>query len=110
MAFTYEEVNPPIIENTIMQKRLRDGVAVQYMLTPSEGYVLHDKNYDDTMMDETTGEIITTALGYRTSTATCAISYDFEENPREFYAVPENDVPADHIFGGGSNSNTHETM
>lgn len=100
MAFTYEEVNPPIVENTIMQKRLRDGVAVQYMITPSEGYVLHDSNYDDTMMDEITGETITIALGYRTSTATCAISYDFVENPRGFYAVLETEVPADQIFGG----------
>lgn len=102
MAFTYEEVNPPIIENTIMQMRLRDGVDFQYMITPSKGYVLHDKNYDDTMMDEMTGEIITVALGYRTSTATCGANYDFVANPREFYAVPENEVPADQIFGGGT--------
>jgi hypothetical protein len=35
-----------------------------------------------------TDEII---LGFTTGTKTCHINYDFEENPREFYAVKDGD-------------------
>ena len=103
-----QPVIPSLIENTVMSLTYKDGVPSTYNIAPASGYVLHDKNYDmpvfdmDTMTE--TGEYI---LGYRTSAASCAANYDFTANPREFYAVPENDVPADQIFGGGGN-NDHE--
>ena len=100
-TITYENVNPPLIENTVMQKVLRDGVHRTYYITPAAGYVLHDKNYDDTT-------VTPVVLGYRTSTASVAASYDFTANPREFYAVPADSVPADQIFGGVNND--HEVM
>ena len=107
--YTSEPVTPSLIENTTMQKNFRDGVATTYYITPNEGYVLHDKRMDDEVIDEITlmptGEVI---LGYRTSTASCHASYDFTVNPWEFYAVPENSVPADRIFGGANNN--HEAM
>lgn len=110
MAFTYEDVIPPLIENTTMQKRLRDGVDYQYLITPNEGFVLHDARMDEPVYDmetgEETGEVVKI---YRTSTATCAANYDFTENPWEFYTVPADSVPADDIHGVGGNTD-HETM
>lgn len=94
MIITYEDVNPSLIENTTMQKVLRDGVHSTYYIAPADGYVLHDKTYDTIVIDPVTGEETDEViLGYRTSTASCAASYDFTANPREFYAVPEDQAP-----------------
>ena len=99
MATIYENLNPPIIENTIMQKIISNNVHIGYTITPIDGYVLHDKGMDDVVYDEETGEPTgEVMLSYRRSTASCAVNYDFVTNPREFYAVPENSVPADRIF------------
>lgn len=94
-------LNPSLIENTTMLEKLRDGVLYAYAITPADGYVLHDKGLDAydggyTEEGEPIGNLI---LGYTTGTTTCAASYDFVANPREFYA--------DQIFGGGNN---HESM
>lgn len=104
MAFTYEDVNPTLIENTTMRKRLRDGVDYQYLITANSGYVLHDTNRDyelfdeigDPVLDENGEQII--KQGFTRATATCAANYDFTANPREFFAVLESEVPADQIF------------
>lgn len=98
---TYEDVIPPIIENTIMRKRYYDGVFRLYTIAPAEGYVLHDNTYDYIDLD---GNLV---ICYRMSEGTCAANYDFVTNPREFYAVPENEVPADQIF---DNTNNPEIM
>ena len=109
MAIVYEDVNPTLIENTNMQRCISNGVHTVYLITPIDGYVLHDKSFDSPVYDEITqeetGEVI---LGYRKTTASCAASYNFATNPREFYAVTEGSVPADQIFGGGDND--HEVM
>ena len=106
MAWTYETVIPTPIENTTVERAYSNGVLRRYRITPNEGYVLHDTNYDrhiDIDGDELTEPI----LGFGRTTVSCAANYDFTANPRQFYAVPENDVPADQIFGGGGN---HEVM
>lgn len=90
---------PSLIENAHMQVRTSDGVATNYTITPNSGYVLHDKNYDDPVLDEQgneTGEFIPC---YRTSTASVGADYDFTVNEREFYTVLRNAVPEDQIFG-----------
>lgn len=106
----YEAVNPTLIENTTMQRYINgQGVFKAYYITPVDGYVLHDQKrdwyneYDD--MGNPIGE---PTLGFTRGTATCEATYDFTANPREFYAVPETSVPADQIFGGGSND--HEVI
>ena len=90
MKISNEIVNPSLIENTTMQLNFVDGVPTAYYITPNDGYMLHDKLYDNHVVDEVTleetGEII---LGYRRTTASCSVNYDFIENPREFYAVKE---------------------
>ena len=107
MAFSYVDVNPTLIPNTTMQKRLLDGVDYQYLITANDGYVLHDQKRDWTETDPDTEEEIL-VRGYTRGTATCAANYDFTANPREFYAVLENTVPENQIFGGGDND--HEVM
>ena len=57
-----------------------------------DGYKLHDINRDETVIDENgneTGEII---KGYTKGIVTVFTDYDFEENPREIYAVSEVDL------------------
>ena len=103
-----EPVTPSLIENTTMIKNFRDGVATTYYITPVPGYVIHDNAADWEDVDPDTGEVITVNLGFRRGIVTCGVNYDFTANPREFYAVPEDSVPADHIFGGGGND--HEIM
>lgn len=106
MAWTYEEVNPTLIVNTTMEKGLNDGIHKIYRITPNEGYVMHDKTYDDVVLDEETGDLITVGLGYRRSTASVSANYDFAANPREFYTVLESEVPEDQIHGGGTTPDT----
>lgn len=94
---TYEEVTPTLIPNTTMVKTLRDGVHKQYNITPVYGYVLHNNVRDWTQIDEEAGEE-TFYRGYSTSYSSVPASYDFNENPSEFYAVPADSVPAEQIF------------
>ena len=105
-VYTNEPVIPSLIANTTMTRNFKDGVAMTYSIRPVDGYVLHDKAADWTELDEETGDEIT-KLGYTRGEASCAVSYNFVTNPREFYAVPEDSVPADQIFGAG---NDHEVM
>lgn len=100
LKYTYENVTPSFIANTTMQKRFMDGVAIAYTIKADDGYVLHDNTMDWTDIDPETGESVLN-LGYAVGTKTCGADYDFAENSREFYAVAENSVPADRIFGGG---------
>lgn len=104
---TYEDVIPSLIANTTMRKLLSDGVHRVYYITPVDGYVLHDNAVDWTDIDPETGEEIT-ITSYYTGTCSCGANYDFTANPREFYAVPADSVPADQIFGGVNND--HEVM
>lgn len=115
-VYTKEDVIPSLIENTTMYKNLRDGVHTTYVIEAVEGYVLHDKVLDweawdnelnMPMLDENGNPVM--VLGYATGSCSCAANYDFITNPREFYAVPENSVPADQIFGGGDD-NEHEKI
>lgn len=96
-----QNVIPSLIENTTMQLRVVDGVPKSYWITPVSGYVLHDKANDYADLDPITMTEIP-KLGFARGTVSCGANYDFTENPREFYAVPENSVPADQIFGGGN--------
>jgi hypothetical protein len=101
------DIIPSLIENTTMQLRVVNDTPRSYWITPVDGYVLHDTSYDYHEADENGNPTGVVVLGYRTSTATCGANYDFTANPREFYAVPADSVPADQIFGGGGD---HEVM
>lgn len=113
--YTYEDVIPPIIANTIMQKRFIDGVHKQYTIEAIDGYVLHDSRLDfgaldpevgGPLFDEDGNEVL--LEGFTGGVVTCGAAYDFATNPWGFYAAPESSVPADQIFGGVNND--HEVM
>lgn len=99
--YTYEDVIPTLISNTLMQKRYIDGVHKVYRITPIDGYVLHDSCYDNFEVDGITGmptaELV---LGYTGGTVTVAACYDFVENPRGLYATERTNVPEERIFDG----------
>lgn len=103
MAYSYEDLNPTLIENTTMQKTLLNGVHRSYRITPISGYVLHDKSLDFAIDFEG----VDIRQGYTTATCTCGANYDFAANPREFFAVLADSVPSDQIFGGDTD---HEIM
>lgn len=123
MAFTYENITT-LIPNTTMQKMYIDGVQKGYRIKPIANYVLHDNTMDTDVYDETFTEIIGKKFGYSPSSVyvSCGANYDFsthtvtDENgstyivygDREFFAIPESDVPADQIFG--TDEPEHEVM
>ena len=107
MAVTRGDYVTSPIANTTMQEKLRDGVLYMYALKAETGYVLHDKAGDWDDMDENGN--ITMKLAFYRGECTCLATYDFVANPREFYAVVEDSVPTDQIFGGVGN-NDHEVM
>ena len=81
-------MEPSPIENTIVSYYTVEDSHTVYYIEPMPGYVVHDNEEDYT--DEN-GTLHTT---YRTSTMAC-INYNFEINPRDFYAVLKTEVPAD---------------
>lgn len=88
--WTYEKVTPTPIANTTIERAFADGVHKRYCITPNNGYILHDTDYDrhyDIEGDELTEPI----LGFGKATVSCAANYDFTANPRQFYAVPEDE-------------------
>ena len=107
MEFTREEMSNSLIANTKMTKVFMDGIHRIYEIKANDGYVLHVKGRDFIDIDPITGEEIY-KLGYTRVTVTCSASYNFEENPQEYFAVLESSVPADQVFGGGNNN--HEVM
>lgn len=99
MDYVYKEVTPSLIENTKIEKVLRDGVThIQYRIQALAGYVLHDNRLDWEDIDPETREPVF-RLGYTKGRKTITASYDFEANPNELYAVPDDSVLDDQIFG-----------
>lgn len=99
MAIRRELLTPTLIENTTMNKVFINDVHKLYEITSNEGYVLRDNAYDTYLeYDENGNGVGDPILGYRTSTASCTVA-QFNNNEREFYAVPASSVPVDQIFG-----------
>ena len=114
MGFTYEDMAVSLIPNTTMQKMYLDGVLRVYRIKPIANYVLHDNTMDFPDINFATMEE-TLKFGYSPSSVyvTCGANYDFsthtvtDENGvsytaygnRDFFAIPESNVPADQIFG-----------
>lgn len=81
------------IDNAVMQKRTNEnGDVLNYTIAPANGYLLHEKSRDDIVTDEhgnETGEVI---KGYTSGLVTVLANYDFTKNPREIYAVKEDEI------------------
>ena len=88
----YKEITP-IIANTVMKERYNEGgVKVNYVISPKEGYLLHEKSRDEAVFDENgndTGEI---KKGFTSGIVTVLANYDFEKNEREIYAVGADNI------------------
>ena len=93
---TYKNLDNPLIPNTEMKILLIDGTETTYYITAKDGYKLHAKELDEIGFDEElmkeTDEIIP---GFTTGIKTCAIDYDFDKNPREFYTEEIQEVKSD---------------
>ena len=87
MSTIYEDVTPAPIDNVTVKKSIYNGIHKAYTLKANEGYVLHDNTLDIHEYNDDYTEIIKTTLGYSEGTKTCGANYDWEANPREFYAV-----------------------
>lgn len=99
VEYVDEIMNPSPIENTTIKKRFYDGVHKVYLITPNEGYVLHDNMLDEIIYDPETDEIIGHNPKYYSGMRSVAASYDFTVNPRDFYAVLSSSVSEDDIYG-----------
>lgn len=110
--YTYEDMET-LIPNTTMRKLFIDGVHRTYNIQANEGYVLHDNNYDQPIIDEETYEQIGSTLGYHGGVVSCGYFYDFTPvemldeagntvtayGSRKFFAKLASEVPSDQIFG-----------
>lgn len=92
----------PIYENTTMKAYYNDSNVLRgYYIAPIEGYVLHSNSYDIDVFDEVTGKPTgENVLGYISYPASIMVgyNYDFDSNPKQIYAVYEDDVPRNQIF------------
>lgn len=119
------------VPNTTLREYLRDGELYSYVIAPTEGYLLHDKDLDVPEIDEDFVETGNITPWFTGGTTNMRADYDFttttqgeyaytDENgneitmpvtmigAREFYTVPSNVVPSDQTLGGGDND--HEVM
>ena len=119
------------VPNTTLREYLRDGELYSYVIAPTDGYLLHDKELDVPEIDEDfveTGNIIPWFTGGTTNmradydfTTTTQGTYTYTDEKgmeitlsvtmigeREFYTVPSNVVPSDQTLGVGDND--HETI
>ena len=77
-----------LIENATMQERYNDnGELINYVISPIEGYKLHEKSRDEIVPDENGNETGDINKGYTEGIVTVLANYNFIENPREIYAV-----------------------
>lgn len=97
IVITREELYPSPIDKATVVKVLVNNIQKQFEILPNEGYVLHNNVRDWIERNEETGEEIL-RCGYSTAMSSCPASYDFNENPSEFYAVPADSVPTEQIF------------
>lgn len=114
-VWTYETATDVTIPNMLVEKGFADGVHKIYRIKPIANYVLHDNTLDYDVLDDMHLTVIGRNFGYSPSSVyvTCGANYDFtthtvtDENGntytaygnRDFFAVPESNVPADQIFG-----------
>ena len=77
-----------LIENATMQERYNDnGELINYVISPIEGYKLHEKSRDEIITGENGNETGDVKKGYTEGIVTVLANYNFIENSREIYAV-----------------------
>lgn len=84
----YKKIEP-LIENTIFEVTEMNGEVKFYRIRPAEGYKLHEKTLDETIIDEETHEETgKKKLGFTTAYVLVGSNYDFDKNDSELYAKP----------------------
>lgn len=76
MKFEREEITLTKVPNTKTISVYKDGVLSWYEIKPNEGYMLHHKARDYSVIDEETGEQ-KNRLGYGEGVSSCPVDYDF---------------------------------
>ena len=83
----------PQIANCTITPRELNGVLKYYFIKANDGYVLHDRVLDIVETDLFTNEEISRIPCFTEATCSCSANYDWDANPREFYAVLKTEVP-----------------
>ena len=117
MAIEFIPSTSIALPNITVYELLQDGVLRGHRLTANEGYVIYDTSANEVepKIDPETGDLVFDEHGnvieipvtYYFRQATIPVNVPVEN--WTWVAVPESDVPADHIFGGG-NKPDHEIM
>lgn len=99
MSIEYRSSNIAL-PNITVEEKYKDNVLISHRLTANAGYVMYDTSANDVDYDPETLEPIPTIFYFRQVTIPLRVPV---EN-WTWVAVPESDVPADHIDGGSNNN------
>lgn len=99
MEITYTVSPTYTLPNITVEEKRADGVLMSHRLTANDGYVMYDRNANDTMRDPETMEEIPVTYYYRQ--ATIPVRVPFEN--WGMVAVLESEVDENYIFGGDTN-------
>lgn len=88
----FTKTESPIPNTTAEVFTNERGEGRFYKIRPAAGYKLHVKELDEDVYDES-GRFVEHKKGYTKGFTTCPLSYDFEANTREIYAVKEEEEP-----------------
>lgn len=86
---TIKKLDDVFFENTTACGCFNDeGELIAYHITPADGYGIHTKFYDTSVVDEETGEETGEVVkGYTDTYIVIRSDYDFDTNPFDIYAV-----------------------
>lgn len=105
-AYTEQLATDIVYPNIEVYRQYEDGNLYGYRVTPADGYVMYNKNRNDTEPgeDPETGEMIEIPVTYYYTVAYLNPNYNFANFP--WVAVLRSGVNEDYIFGGGGNNST----
>lgn len=81
----YKRIKTKIEHATFKVRTDADGNILSYLISPNEGYKLHEITLDEKVCDEYGNETGEIKLGYTESYVTAGAGYDFEKNERQIY-------------------------
>lgn len=83
----YKDIETKFANSTMKERYNENNTFINYVVSPMEGYVLHEKSRDEIILDENGNETGEIKLGYTSGIVTVLANYDFEKNSREIYTV-----------------------
>ena len=82
----YKRVKTKIEHATTKVRLDETGNMLSYIISPNEGYRLHEITLDEKVCDEHGNETGEVKHGFTESYVTAGAGYDFEMNERQIYA------------------------